>query len=71
MAHGSPGKEYCDKCNMYGLIPRFSESKCPECGDTTRQIDSEELKKKLGLMIHEQIPISFEWRILTKEGLTK
>ena len=65
MTHGNPRKETCDKCNTYGLTPRFSESKCPECGKVTRTIDNDELRNKLGLLIYEQIPISFGWRKLT------
>jgi uncharacterized protein with PIN domain len=66
MAHGKPRKEICDKCNLYGLIPRFSESKCPKCGGPTRQINDDELKQKLGLKIYECILISFNWRKINK-----
>lgn len=62
MEHGQPRMEICDDCNLYGLTPRFSESKCPECKGRTYKISKDDLKKKLGLLIYEDIPISFKWR---------
>ncbi len=61
MAHGNPRKQFCDKCNIYGLIARFSENKCPKCGEETKSIDGEELRKRLDIMICENIPFSFNW----------
>jgi hypothetical protein len=62
MAHGSPRKEICDKCNIYGLTPRFSMSECPNCGERTRSISNDELREKLGLSILDSIPMYFDWK---------
>lgn len=61
MAHGSPRKEVCETCNTYRKTPRFDISVCNVCGDTTEQIDDVDLKRKLGIMLLDDIPISFEW----------
>lgn len=68
MAHGSPRKEICNKCNTYGLIPRFSESECPNCGGKTEQISNDDLKRKIGLMLHESLNIGFSWQKLKKNN---
>ena len=67
MAHGIPKLETCKKCNTFGLTPRFSKSKCPDCGGEVEQIKKSEVKKKLGLMIHEDFEVSFTWRKLEKQ----
>ena len=62
MAHGSPRMEICEKCNIFGLTARFSESKCPECGKETRSVDNEELRKRLVIAVYHKVPYSFSWR---------
>jgi hypothetical protein len=47
---------------MYGLTPRFSESKCPECGGGTEQIERDILKKALGIYCYQELCISFVWK---------
>jgi uncharacterized paraquat-inducible protein A len=68
MAHGNPRICFCKKCNMIGSIPRFSQNICTNCNNKVEQITKEELKKKLGLMIHESLPyIPFQFfKIKTK-----
>ena len=68
MVHGSPRVETCTSCNTYGLTPRFSESKCPDCGGKTEGIEINELKRKLGILIHEDFWPGFGWsKIINKE----
>lgn len=67
MAHGSPRLETCKKCNTFGLTPRFSESKCPDCGGEVEQIEKSEVKRKLGIMIYEELYVGFGWRRLEKQ----
>jgi uncharacterized protein with PIN domain len=56
MAHGNPRICICNKCNMYGCIPRFSQNICTNCNGKVEQITKEELKKKLGLAIYQELP---------------
>ena len=56
MAHGNPRICICNKCNMYGSIPRFSPNICTNCNSKVEQITIEELRVKLKLMIHEPLP---------------
>lgn len=67
MAHGSPRLETCKKCNTFGLTPIFSESKCPDCGGEVERIEKDEVKRKLGLMIHEQLNCGFGCKKLEKQ----
>lgn len=63
MAHGNSRICICYKCNMYGLITRFNQNICPNCNNGVKTITNEELKKKLNLMIHENINnLSFTWK---------
>ena len=67
MAHGSPRLETCKECNIAGYTPRFSESKCPECGGEVERIEKDEVKRRLGLMLHEQLNVFFKWQKLEKQ----
>lgn len=62
MAHGKPKLETCKKCNTIGLTPRFSESKCPDCGSEVEQIERSDARRKLGLMVHEELNVGFTWK---------
>lgn len=54
--HGTPSRQICDDCNLYGLIPRFSERKCPKCGKETRTIGVIEIKKRFNILCYERAP---------------
>lgn len=62
MAHGSPRVQICEECNIYGLIPRFDKNECPECKKETKSIDRYVLKKRLDLLITDEVPMSFKFR---------
>jgi len=55
MAHGSPRICICKICKSYGTVPRFSPNVCDK-GHPVETITNDELKKKLGLMIHQSLP---------------
>lgn len=67
MAHGSPRLQICNKCNSYGLIPRFNKDICPDCNSNTKNITKEELKRKLGLLIHQKLNVGFKFRKIIKK----